>query len=38
MVRRTTLIFGPDPKLLTAHLVENSLNTLFLPTNVVFGV
>ena len=33
-VRRPTLIFGPDPKLIL--LVDNYLNTLFLPPNVVF--
>ena len=38
MVRRPTLIFGPDPKLFMALLVENYLNALFLPSNVVFDV
>ena len=30
--------FWPDPKLFMALLVENYLNALFLPFNVVFGV
>ena len=37
-VRRPTLTFGPDPKLFMALLVENHLNILILPSNVVFDV
>ena len=37
-VLRPSLIFGPDPKLFIALSVENYLNTLFLPSNVVFHV
>ena len=38
-VRRLTLIFCPDPELFFMALsVENYLNTLFLPSNVVFDV
>ena len=37
-VRRPILIFVPDPKHFMALLVENCLDTLFLPSNVVFDV
>ena len=37
-VSRSTLIFCSDPKLFMALLVENYLNTLFLPSNVVLDV
>ena len=30
--------FWPDPKFFISLLIENYLNTLFLPTNVVFDV
>ena len=35
-VCRLTLIFGPALNFFMALLVENYLNTLFLPSNVVF--
>ena len=38
MVRRLTLTFGPTVNFFMALLVENYLNTLFLPSNVVFYV
>ena len=38
MVRPPTLIFGNDPKLFMTLLVENCLNTIFLPSNVVYDV
>ena len=38
-VRRPTLIFGsPTLNFFMALLVENDLNTIFLPSNVVFDV
>ena len=37
-VRRPSLIFGPALNFFMALLVENYLNTLFLPSNVVFDV
>ena len=38
MVRRPTLIFGLTLNIFMALLVENYLNTPFLPSNVVFDV
>ena len=37
-VRRLTLIFAPTLNFFMALLVENYLNTLFLPSSVVFDV
>ena len=37
-VRRPTLLFGFDPEFFMALVVENYLNTLFLPSIEVFDV